>query len=81
MRARIAERDIKRAGCQLGRVNYRYSSKLRHDRVISQRPRSGAVLPSQTRVHLVISRGRRPRNPAARTQSTSGGRLAHRCAG
>ena len=24
VRARIAERDIKRAGCQLGRVNYRY---------------------------------------------------------
>lgn len=81
VRARIAERDIKRAGCQLGRVSFRYSSKLRQDRVISQRPRSGAVLPSQTRVHLVISRGRRPRNLAARTQSTSGGRLAHRCPG
>jgi hypothetical protein len=57
---REAERRLRVAGCQLGQVRSRYSRKVRiKNRVISQHPRYGAVLPSQARIDLVVSRGRR----------------------
>jgi len=58
-RLRSATREIKGAGCELARVRYRYSRKVRKNRVIAQRPGYGAVLPSHAQVQLVISRGRR----------------------
>jgi hypothetical protein len=58
-RLRKAQRDIKHAGCQLTEIRHRYSRKVGKNRVISQRPNYGAVLPSHAPVHLVVSRGRR----------------------
>jgi VCBS repeat protein len=55
-----AERNINRSGCRVGHVRYRYSRRVRKHRVISQRPRSGAVLPNRALVNVVVSRGRRP---------------------
>ena len=46
--------------CALGRVTKGYSQKVRKGRVISQRPSVGRRLPRGTRVHVKVSRGRRP---------------------
>jgi hypothetical protein len=56
---RDATRRLQLAGCQLGKVSSRDSPKIRN-RVISQNPREGAVLPSQARVDVVVSSGQRP---------------------
>jgi hypothetical protein len=54
-----AKRYVHLGGCQLGRVRHRYSRSVRKNRVISPRPRIGSVLPSRSRVDIVVSRGRR----------------------
>jgi hypothetical protein len=56
---RTAKREIRRGGCRVGHVRYRYSRKVGKNRVIAQRPRSGTVLPNRARVILVASRGPR----------------------
>jgi len=56
---RAAKRQLKRAGCRPGRIRHRSSRKVRRNGVISQRPRSGAILANHARVDLVVSRGRR----------------------
>lgn len=61
-RVRRAKRHVVNAGCRVGQVRYRYSRKVRHKRVISQRPRFGAVFASRAAVDLVVSRGRRPQD-------------------
>jgi beta-lactam-binding protein with PASTA domain len=58
-RLRTAKHYVRAAGCRLGRVRRRYSRSVSKNHVISQRPNSGAVLPSRSRVDVVISRGRR----------------------
>jgi hypothetical protein len=58
-RLRIAKRDILRAGCRLGRVRHRFSSRVAKNRVISQQPRSGSILARDAKVSLNVSRGRR----------------------
>ena len=53
------ERQLARAGCRIGHVSHRHSSKARKGTVIAQRPRPGAVRPANSPVNLVVSRGRR----------------------
>jgi len=54
-----ASRVLRHAGCRLGRVSHRGSRRSRRGLVIAQRRRPNIVLPSRTRVGLVVSRGRR----------------------
>jgi hypothetical protein len=58
-RLSTGKRYVKLGGCRLGRVLHRYSSSVRENRVIAPRPRIGSVLPSRSRVDIVVSRGRR----------------------
>jgi hypothetical protein len=55
-----AKRTIARANCRIGRIRRAYSSVVRRDRVISQKPRFGAVLRGGRKIDLVVSRGRSP---------------------
>jgi hypothetical protein len=55
----VVPRILFGAGCRLHRVGYRYSRKQHSNVVISQRPRPGAILPLDTPVDVVVSRGRR----------------------
>ena len=54
-----AKRRIAAAHCRTGRVTRAKSKTVAKGRVISQRPRAGRKLASGTKVHLVVSRGRR----------------------
>jgi hypothetical protein len=44
--------------CALGRVKRAYSNKVKMNRIISQSRSAGRRLPTRTKVHLVVSRGR-----------------------
>jgi Ca2+-binding RTX toxin-like protein len=55
-----ARRLLASKRCALGRVTKAYSQKVRKGRVISQRPSVGRRLPRGTKVHVKVSRGRRP---------------------
>jgi PASTA domain/RTX calcium-binding nonapeptide repeat (4 copies) len=55
-----ARRLLASKRCALGRVTKGYSQKVRKGRVISQRPTVGRRLPRGTKVHVKVSRGRRP---------------------
>jgi hypothetical protein len=57
-----ARRLLASRRCALGRVTKGYSQKIRKGRVISQRPSVGRRLPRGTKVHVKVSRGRRPRS-------------------
>jgi hypothetical protein len=52
-------RAISRAGCRVGTVRGVYSSSVKRGRVISQRPKPGAVLSGRGKVDLVVSLGRK----------------------
>jgi hypothetical protein len=54
-----AKRAIARAGCRVGKIRRAYSKIVKRDRVISQKPRFGTVLPKGGKVNLLISRGRK----------------------
>jgi hypothetical protein len=54
-----AKQQILRGNCRAGKVSRLYSKSVKRGRVISQKPRFGAVLPGGAKVNLVISRGRR----------------------
>jgi beta-lactam-binding protein with PASTA domain len=54
-----AKRTLVGAHCRLGQVGRGFSKVLKRGRVISQKPRWGAVLPKVGKVNLVVSRGRR----------------------
>ena len=54
-----AKRTIARANCRVGKIRRAYSKRVKKGRVISQKPRFGAVLRSGGKVNLVVSRGRR----------------------
>jgi hypothetical protein len=56
---RSARRELNASGCELGRVRYGYSRKTAKNRVISQRPANGTVLPSHSPVDIVAGRGPR----------------------
>jgi hypothetical protein len=55
-----ARRLLASKRCALGKVTKGYSQKVRKGRVISQRPSVGRRLPRGTKVHVKVSRGRRP---------------------
>ena len=52
--SRAARRDIERAGCRVGDVGHRHSGKVERGVACSQRPPYGSVLPSHSRVHIVL---------------------------
>jgi hypothetical protein len=54
-----ARRMLRAKRCALGRVTRAYSARLRMGRIIRQSRRPTARLPRGTRVHVVVSRGRR----------------------
>jgi hypothetical protein len=54
-----ARRTLVRANCRLGRVTRRYSVSVRSGRVISQRPAAARRLARNTRVSVVLSRGKK----------------------
>jgi hypothetical protein len=54
-----AKRKLGRANCRVGKVTRAYEKRVGKGRVISQRPRLGAVLPGGAKVNLVVSRGRK----------------------
>jgi hypothetical protein len=55
-----ARAALQKAHCKLGTVRRAYSSKVKKGRVISQKLVAGTRHPDQTRVNVVLSRGRRP---------------------
>lgn len=56
---RAARAAIRRGNCRMGRVQRRFSSRMKAGRVISQRPRAGARLAANARIHVVVSKGKR----------------------
>jgi peptide/nickel transport system substrate-binding protein len=56
---RAARVAIRHGTCRMGRVQRRFSSRVKAGRVVSQRPRAGARLAANARVHLVVSKGKR----------------------
>lgn len=56
---RAARAAIRRGNCRVGRVQRRFSSRMKAGRVISQRPRAGARLAANARVHVIVSKGKR----------------------
>jgi len=57
---RAAKSAIKRRHCRAGKVRYAYSRKRRKGIVISQSRRPGRVLAVNSKINLLVSRGRRP---------------------
>ena len=55
----VAKSWIKRGHCRTGKVRYAYSPKRKKDVVISQSRRPGTVLRVDSRINLVVSRGRK----------------------
>ena len=53
-----ARRTMSRTDCRVGKVRRAYSKTLKKGRVISQKPRPGTVLPTRSKVSLIVSRGR-----------------------
>ncbi len=58
-RLRTAKSAIKRRHCRTGKVRYAYSRKRKKGIVISQSRRQGRVLAANSKINLVVSRGRR----------------------
>jgi alpha-tubulin suppressor-like RCC1 family protein len=54
-----ARLKIAKSHCRTGRVRHAYSRKRKKGIVISQSRRPGRVLPAQSKVNLLVSRGRR----------------------
>jgi beta-lactam-binding protein with PASTA domain len=54
-----AKQALARGHCRVGKVRRAYSTWVKKGRVISQNPKSGAVVPAGTKVNLVVSKGRR----------------------
>jgi uncharacterized delta-60 repeat protein len=54
-----AKHELRTAYCALGRVTRAHSAEVRDGRVISARPRFGARRPFESKVNLVVSKGKR----------------------
>jgi beta-lactam-binding protein with PASTA domain len=54
-----AKRMIARVNCRAGKVGRLYSKRVKRGRVISEKPRFGAVLRGGSKVDLLVSRGRK----------------------
>lgn len=55
-----ASATLKKAYCRRGRISTRFSSKVTRGRVISTAPPPDARLPGNTKIDLVVSKGKRP---------------------
>jgi hypothetical protein len=55
-----AKRVIARANCRVGTIRGGYSKTVKRGRVISEKPKVGAVLRRGGKVDLVVSRGHKP---------------------
>jgi hypothetical protein len=53
-----AAKRIKKAGCKVGKVTNKHSSKVRKGKVISSKPKAGKKEPAGTKVALVVSSGK-----------------------
>jgi hypothetical protein len=58
-RLAAAKLTIAKRHCRVGKVGYAYSRKGKKGTVISLNPRPGRVLPADSKIDLVVSRGRR----------------------
>jgi len=56
---RAARTAIRRNQCRVGRIQRRFSNRAKTGRVIAQTPRAGRRLAVGTRVHIVVSKGKR----------------------
>lgn len=54
-----ASRTLAPAHCRVGKIGRAFSNVVKRGRVISEKPREGAVLPKGGSVNLVVSRGRK----------------------
>jgi beta-lactam-binding protein with PASTA domain len=54
-----AKARLARAHCRVGKLRRRYARSTRKGRVISQKPKFGAVRHGGAKVKLVVSKGRR----------------------
>jgi hypothetical protein len=54
-----AKQKLARVNCRAGKVRRAYSKRVKKGRVISQKPRFGALRRGSSRVSLVVSRGER----------------------
>ena len=71
----IAKRTMARANCRVGRIRRVYSTTVKQGRVISQKPRFGAVLPGGGKVATSSSAAdERTREQARRTRKRAGSR-------
>ena len=52
-----AKRELARVNCRAGKVSRASSKRVKRGRVVSQKPRFGAVLRGGGKVNLVVSRG------------------------
>jgi uncharacterized repeat protein (TIGR01451 family) len=52
-----AKKSLAGAHCALGKVSHVYSSSIKRDRIVSQKPAAGAVRAKSTKVAVAISRG------------------------
>jgi len=59
LRLRLARLAIVESQCKVGRIKRAFSSRVGKTRVISQRPRPGALRDGGFKVKLVVSSGRR----------------------
>jgi hypothetical protein len=55
-----AKSAIKQRHCRTGKVTYAFSKTIKKGRVVSQSRRPGRILPANTKINLVVSRGRKP---------------------
>jgi beta-lactam-binding protein with PASTA domain len=53
-----AAKRIKKAGCKVGKVTNKHSSKVSKSKVISSKPKAGKKEPDGTKVALVVSSGK-----------------------
>jgi eukaryotic-like serine/threonine-protein kinase len=53
-----AEKAITKAGCKVGRVSKKHSSKVAKGKVISEKPKAGSTKPAGTKVSLTVSKGK-----------------------
>jgi FG-GAP-like repeat/PASTA domain/FG-GAP repeat len=61
MKVAAAKQRLGGANCRVGKVTRVFRKGVARGRVISQKPRFGAVLPGGAKVNLVVSRGKRRR--------------------
>ncbi len=59
-RLAAAKSAIKQRHCRTGKVTYAFSKTTKKGRVVSQSRRPGRVFPADTKITLVVSRGRKP---------------------